>query len=219
MRNSGNMRMHRNAPVYIEIDIEGNVKTITNPKDIANAFNLHYTTVADKILQKRKYNGNKSYLAYLKNPISKTFRLKPTSPSEIEEIISKIDTTKATGPNSIPQEILKSIKKSIAIPLSNLFNMSFLEGKCPSFLKLSSVVPIYKKDSKLVVANYRPISLLSNINKILEKLMFNRIYSFLESNKCIYDLQFGFRQKHSTNQNNALFYAIDLPRIGEKIKT
>ena len=125
--------------------------------------------------------------------------LKQTSISEIEEIISKLDTTKGTGPNSIPQELLKSIKSSIAKPLSNLFNMSFSEGKCPSFLKLSSVLPIYKKDSKLIVANYRPISLLSNINKILEKLMFNRMYSFLESNKCIYGLQFGFRQKHSTN--------------------
>ena len=57
----------------------------------------------------------------------------------------------------------------------------------------------YKKDSKLIVANYRPISLLSNINKILEKVMFERLYSFLESKKCIYDLQFGFRKKHSTN--------------------
>ena len=73
--------------------------------------------------------------------------------------------------------------------------MSFIEGQCPTFLKLSSVIPIYKKDSKLEVANYRPISLLSNINKILEKLMFNRLYSSLEFPNCIYDLQFGFRQK------------------------
>ena len=49
-----------NVPVCIEIDIEGNVKTVTNPKEIANAFNSHYTTVADKILKKRKYKGNKS---------------------------------------------------------------------------------------------------------------------------------------------------------------
>ena len=125
--------------------------------------------------------------------------MKPTSPAEVEDIISKFDTNKKTGPNSLPQPILQSIKKSISIPLSNLFNMSFEAGQCPSFLKLSSVIPVYKKDSKLVVANYRPISLLSNINKILEKLMFNRLYSFLESHKCIYDLQFGFRQKHSTN--------------------
>ena len=188
-----------NIPVSIEIDVDGNVRTITDPTDIANAFNSHYTSVADKILKKRKYNGNKSYQSYLKKPNPFSFMMKPTCPVEIEDIINKTDTGKATGPNSIPQSIIKAVKKSISVPLSNLFNMSFSEGQCPSFLKISSVIPIYKKDSKLIVANYRPISLLSNINKILEKLMFNRLYTFLESNKCIYDLQFGFRQKHSTN--------------------
>ena len=125
--------------------------------------------------------------------------IKSTVPNEIEDIISSLDTSKSTGPNSIPQILIKSIKKSLSTPLSNLFNLSFSEGQCPDFLKISSVIPIFKKDSKLLVSNYRPISLLSNINKILEKLMFNRLYSFLESKKCIYDLQFGFRQKHSTN--------------------
>ena len=77
--------------------------------------------------------------------------------------------------------------------------MNYSSGIFPEFLKMSTIIPIYKKDSKLKVANYRPISLLSNINKILEKLMFQRLYTFLEKNKCIYDLQFGFRQNHSTN--------------------
>ena len=125
--------------------------------------------------------------------------IKPTSPTEIKEIITAIDTSKSVGPNSIPNQLLQATKKSIAIPLANIFNHSFSKGICPDFLKISIVIPIYKKDSKLIVSNYRPISLLSNINKILEKLMFNRLYSFLESNKCIYDFQFGFRQKHSTN--------------------
>ena len=69
--------------------------------------------------------------------------------------------------------------------LSNVFNMSFSESQYPNFLKISFVMPIYKKDSKLIVANYRSTSVLSNINKILEELMFNRLYSFLESNKCV----------------------------------
>ena len=186
-------------PVCIEIDNDGNVNTITDPKEIADEFNLHYTTVAEKILKKRKYGGNKSYKSYLKNPNPFSFMMKPTFPGEIEDIISNFDTNKSTGPNSVTQQLLKLIKTSISTPLSNMFNLSFSEGRCPNFLKISSVIPIYKKDSKLKVANYRPISLLSNINKILEKLMFNRLHSFLESNKCIYDLQFGFRQKHSTN--------------------
>ena len=188
-----------NIPLCIEIDVDGNVNTINNPEDIANAFNSHYVTVAEKILKKRKYGGNKTYKAFLKNPNPHSFMMKPTSPEEIEDIISKFNTSKKTGPNSIPQTIFQSIKKHISIPLCNMFNMSFQAGQCPNFLKISSVIPVYKKDSKLVVSNYRPISLLSNINKILEKLMFNRLYSFLESQKSIYNLQFGFRQKHSTN--------------------
>ena len=65
-----------------------------------------------------------------------------------------------------------------------MFNMSYPDGQCPNFLKISSVKPVYIKDSQLTVSSYKPIS-LSNINKIIEKLMFNRLYSFLESNDCI----------------------------------
>ena len=186
-------------PVCIEIDIDGNITTITEPKQIANAFNDHYTSVANQILKKRKYSGKKEFHAYLKSPNSKSFMIKPTTPEEIEDIITKLDISKSVGPNSIPNQLIKLIKKSISIPLANMFNSSFINGTCPEFLKISIIIPIYKKDSKLIVSNYRPISLLSNINKILEKLMFNRLYSFLETNKCIYDLQFGFRKKHSTN--------------------
>ena len=71
-------------------------------------------------------------------------------------------------------------------------------GIHPDLLKIAKTIPIYKKGSKLVTSNYRPISLLSNLNKILEKLMFNRVYKFLEDQSCIYNLQFGFRKKHST---------------------
>ena len=144
--------------------------------NIANAFNSQCISAADKILKKRKYPGKKSFHAYFKNPNSKTFMIRPTTPQEIEDIISKFDTDKSTGPNSIPNPLLQSIKKLISIPLSIISNKSFLNGQCPNFLKLSIVIQIFKKDSKLIVSNYRPISLLSIINKILKKLMFNRLY-------------------------------------------
>ena len=69
-----------------------------------------------------------------------------------------------------------------------------MTGIFPSVLKIAKVVPVFKKDSKLGYSNYRPISLLSNIEKILEKLMYKRLYTFLDNKNIIYDLQFGFRQ-------------------------
>ena len=141
---------------------------LTNPEDIANTFNSHYTTVAEKILKQRKYNGNKSYQSYLKNPNPLSFMMTPNSPVEVEDIITKLDTSKKTGPNSIPQPLLKSIKNIHLHPCLTCLICPFQQAN-PSFLKISSLITIYKKDSKLIVANYRPISLLSNINKILEK--------------------------------------------------
>ena len=69
----------------------------------------------------------------------------------------------------------------------------------PSQLKTAKVIPVFKKDSKLDYSNYCPISLLSNIEKILEKLMYKRLYTFLNNNNINYNLQFGFRQQCSAS--------------------
>ena len=113
--------------------------------------------------------------------------------------INDLSSNKALGPNSIPTNIFHLIKLSVAQPLVNIINLSFEKGIYIDDLKISKVIPIFKdKGSDLEYTNYRPISLLSNINKIIEKLMHERLYSFLEKYKCIYDLQFGFRSGHST---------------------
>ena len=173
--------------------------TITDPTEIANRFNNFYASVADNILEKRKYNGNTSFKDYLTNPLDATMALYACDETEVLNLISMLNPKKKNGPNSIPTEILHLIANDICKPLTIIFNKSFAAGECPDLLKIASTIPIFKKDSKLIVSNYRPISLLSNINKILEKLMFKRVYDFLEKYKCIYKLQFGFRSKHSTN--------------------
>ena len=72
-------------------------------------------------------------------------------------------------------------------------------GVFPSVLKTAKVVPVFKKGSKLNYSNYRPISLLSNIEENLEKLTYKRLYTFLDNNNLTYDLQFGLRQQYSTS--------------------
>ena len=89
-------------------------------------------------------------------------------------MISSLDSNKSVGPNSIPTKILKLLKNDIFSQLADIFNISFSTGVFPTILKVVKVGPVYKKDFKLDFSNYQPISLLSNIEKILERLMCNR---------------------------------------------
>ena len=109
------------------------------------------------------------------------------------DAFSSLNSNKASGSNIIPYRILLLLKNKISKQLADLFNLSFMTGVCPSVLKTAKVVPVFKKDSKLDYSNHRPISLLSNVEKILEKLMYKTLYTFLNSNNIIYNLQFVFR--------------------------
>ena len=90
----------------------------------------------------------------------------PTDQEEIANIISCLNSNKASGPNSIPYRILFLLKNEIGKQSADLFNLSIMTGVFPSALKTANVVSVLKKDSKFDCSNYRPISLLSNIEKI-----------------------------------------------------
>ena len=91
------------------------------------------------------------------------------------------------------------LKNDISEQLADLFDLSFTTGTFPTLLKTAKILPIHKKDSKSNLTNYRLIFLLSNLNKILEKLMHSMLSTFLNIKDIIYPLQFGFRQSYSTS--------------------
>ena len=170
----------------------------TNPTDIAEGFNAYFSSIAEK-LSPKSTPGMKHFSQYLSEPLSHNFIFKSADTVEVISIIDSLKN-KASGPHSIPNEILKLLKANICHPLTTIINMSFATGIYPDQLKIAKVIPIFKnKGDKMLVSNYRPISLLSNINKIFEKLVYSRLYSFLNIHNCIHELQFGFRAKHSTN--------------------
>jgi len=100
---------------------------------------------------------------------------------EISTIIFKINPKKSTGPASTPSIILQHMCQELATPLCWIANISFMTGTNPDKLKIAKIIPVFKKGSKLLPSNYRPISLLSNINKIIEKLVYSRVFSFLDT--------------------------------------
>ena len=107
-------------------------------------------------------------------------------------------SNKSLGPNSIPAYMMKLCNIFFSSCLLKVVNLSFAAGIFPDLCKIAKVVPIFKKEDPLKCSNYRPISLLPIFSKIFEKLIYSRMYSFLEINKLLQDKQFGFRSKHST---------------------
>ena len=95
-------------------------------------------------------------------------------------------------------QIIKQIGEPLAAPLSLLINRSLVEGKFPECMKIAKVIPIYKSKEKNIFNNYRPISLLPNFSKILEKVVHKRLYDFVSRHNLLFESQYGFRPGHST---------------------
>ena len=183
------------AEIPTTLTVDGT--TISNPMKISNIFNNYFSSIATKTKLDISFS-HKHFSDFLKNRSNISFFASPTGKAEIAGVISSLDSNKSVGPNSILTKILKLLEDDISSQLSEIFNITFSSGVFPSILKTAKVIPVHKKDSKLDISNYRPISLLSNIEKILERLMYNRMYKFFSDNNLIYSLQFGFRQKYST---------------------
>ena len=156
---------------------------------------------------KIRYIRLTDYSYYLKSPIPNTFFTSPTSPEEVINIIKDLKTSKGIGTNSLPQKIIEQIKKTISLLLSKSINKSFTQGIFPSTFKTAKVVSIFKNESKLLCNNYRPISALSKVSKIIEKAMHKKLNKFLEQETCFHSPQFGFCLNWSTN--NALMSIIE----------
>ena len=127
----------------------------------------------------------------------KTLYLSPTSPVELDKLIMNLKNKTSTGFDAISNVMLKWLCPSIVFPLSLVFNKSLEEGVFPDLMKLSDVIPLYKSKERFLCNSYRPISLLLTISKILEKVIYKRVYKFLQETRQITDNQFGFRSNHS----------------------
>ena len=145
--------------------------TVTDPHTIANTFNSFSSSLAAEVQSEVSFSYKRlfEYLPPLNTNQDSVF-ISPCTKEEIIEIISNFKPKKSTGPNGIPTKILKLVTDDICEHLSIIFNASFATRIFPEKLKFAKVIPIHKKDPKLKCSSYRPISLLSNIDKILTKI-------------------------------------------------
>ena len=129
------------------------------------------------------------------------------SPSDVFSELSVLDTDKACGPDGICPRLLKEGATELATPLATLYNKSLSDGFLPLDWVSANITPVFKKGNEHLVSNYRPISLTCIIVKVLERIIFNKFYTLLESHQVLNDAQFGFRTKRSTT--SLLLSAVD----------
>ena len=176
--------------------ITSNGVPCTDNTDIANNFNIYFTTVGNTLAVNLPQTDNDPIELIESNPDN--FFCIPTTPAEINNIILHSKSKKSTGFDNIDSYIVKQIAPQIVNQLANIFNKSFLTGIVPSKLKIAKVIPLYKTKDPALFSNYRPISLLPFFSKILERLMYNRLYNFLTEHNILSMNQFGFRKNYST---------------------
>ncbi|MCG8033229.1 MAG: hypothetical protein JAZ03_13755 [Candidatus Thiodiazotropha taylori] len=119
-------------------------------------------------------------------------------PKEVEDTLKSLKLGKASGPDNINNRILKELAEPLSNPLSDLFNYSLSQCDFPNKWKEANVSPLFKKDDPSLISNYRPISLLSTIGKVMEKIVHKHLFNFFKEHNIITCLQSGFSPGDST---------------------
>ena len=169
---------------------------ITNPRDIANLFNQSFVEIGPKLAnQIPPVDLNPCASIPIQQQSMFTACVKE---NEIRQIIAKLKNKKSTGFDNIPSHLLKETDVIIAPFLVALVNKTLTTGIFPNSLKTARVVPVFKEGQSSEPLNYRPISILSTLSKIYEKVIYNRLYGYFDHFDLFYKNQFGFRPKRNT---------------------
>ena len=168
---------------------------------IADEFASYFVTIGKKYSTNMP-NSRKGLTDYLKaiQRNSKSIFITPITKIEIEKYINNLKPKKSSGLDKIDNILIKELRDLISEPLAIIYSNSLTEGVFPDRMKTSKVIPLYKNKGKDETNNYRPISLLLTISKILEKAMYQRVYSFLCATHQLYISQYGFRKNHACDQ-------------------
>ena len=171
--------------------------TITDGKDIANRFNNFFVNTGAS-LAKNIPVSNKKTSDHRSHDVLELFYLSPVAEAEVDKIISNFRDS-AAGWDELKPSIIKTVKDSIKIPLAHIGNLFFFDtGIFPIELKIAKIVPIFKSGGECTFTNCRPVSVLLVFSKIMERLMYDRLISYMLKHNILFEYQFGFQKGKST---------------------
>uniref|UniRef100_A0A8C5MLG5 Reverse transcriptase domain-containing protein n=1 Tax=Leptobrachium leishanense TaxID=445787 RepID=A0A8C5MLG5_9ANUR len=185
--------------------VKVNNQTLQHPLDVANAFNGYFvgcaTTLIAKLgndMQSERPHAGQAPPTVQSPCIRQEFSFRPVPVSVVTKLLRKQKMKYQSGPDQIPAMLLKISAPAIANPVATLINESLATGYIPKLWKTARVVPIHKSGDSTLVSNYRPISLLPVMSKILEKCVYTQLRDYYQYWKYLTPDQSGFRPNHST---------------------
>ena len=191
-----NLLGRQNKPTVVnELILDQN--NFTSPKDIAEGFNDYFSNIGPNLASKID-SSNYNFETYVKNGKSEFAAFQPVTVSHVCRLLLGLSGNKATGIDKISCKIIKKAAPIISDSLTLIFNQAITLSSFPDEWKMAKVVPLYKNGQRNIPGNYRPISVLPAISKIMERILYDQLYDYLTKFELLSDSQFGFRKFHST---------------------
>lgn len=183
----------------MQLEIGGNI--IDNPNQIVEHLNEFFSQIADSTLKENRKQLKYTNITHTVISQQSNSRLLSLAPTNIKEVITTIQSLKSKlscGVDEIPSKVVKHCAQQLAPPLVSVINKSFSTGQFPSALKIAKIYPKHKKGSFTKPENYRPISLIPTLSKVVEKIAMSRMLGYLVENDLIVKNQHGFLKGRST---------------------
>jgi hypothetical protein len=173
--------------------------SISDVNTIADQFNKYFINIGPNLSENISIPRNSSYQDFLVSPVmNNIFTFRKINHAEVSKIIDDLKPKSSCGIDCISNKLIKLIKYEILSPLTLIINQCIDSGIFPDKLKVAKIIPVYKKNENNLFENYRPISLLPSLSKVIERVMHNQVVNYFTEMKLFYDNQYGFRKSHST---------------------
>ena len=185
-----NLLGRQNKPTVVnEINLDG--KSFTTPKDIAEGSNDYFSNIGPDLASKID-TSNYNFETYTKTAESEFAAFQPVTVSHVCRLLHGLSSNKATGIDKISCKIIKIAAPAISDSLTFIFNQALTLSSFPNEWKMARVIPLYKNGQRNIPGNYRPISVLPAISKIMERIMYDQLYNYSTKFELLSDSQFGF---------------------------
>ena len=185
-----------------------NGTSTTNEAEIANGYCSFFHTAIENI--KKNTIKLKDFVWSSQRPPATTtthrFKFRYISVPEVKTILRQINMRKSAGPDGIPARLIKDCAYELSSPIAHLLNVILETSIIPNDFKIGRVTAIYKNGERSQLNNYRPITVLPIVSKIMERCIYNQLTEYLEKNNLLSARQFGFRKGKSTEMAANLFF-------------